>query len=192
MARPLEFDTREALDRVMGVFWRKGYEATSLVDLLNATGLSRSSLYGAFGGKRALFLAGFDHYRQDRAREMEATLAHGPGRTAIEAFFLKIVSAAEANGVSHGCMMINQAIELAPQDPEIRARVQADLQGIEDALARAVERGRRDGSILSRRDARELGRLLALLFPAVQVMARAGGDRSGLQDTLKLALSVLD
>uniref|UniRef100_UPI001CF1B65F TetR/AcrR family transcriptional regulator n=1 Tax=Hymenobacter terricola TaxID=2819236 RepID=UPI001CF1B65F len=66
MARPQEFDTAAALHKAMGVFWRKGYEATSLVNLLEATGLSKSSLYSSFGGKRALFLAAFDAYRQQR------------------------------------------------------------------------------------------------------------------------------
>ena len=63
MARPQEFNTAEALYKAMGVFWSKGYEGTSLADLLEATGLSKSSLYATFGDKRDLFLAAFDCYR---------------------------------------------------------------------------------------------------------------------------------
>jgi TetR/AcrR family transcriptional repressor of nem operon len=69
------------------VFWKKGYEATSLADLLAATGLSKSSLYATFGGKRELFLAAFDSYRGEREREMSEILEGGPARQTIEAFF---------------------------------------------------------------------------------------------------------
>ncbi len=68
MARPQAFNTEEALHGALSVFWRKGYEATSLADLLAATRLSKSSLYATFGDKRSLFLAAFDAYRQARRR----------------------------------------------------------------------------------------------------------------------------
>lgn len=192
MARPQEFDTAEALHQAMGVFWRKGYEATSLVDLLEATGLSKSSLYGTFGGKRELFLAAFDAYRKERALDMGQVLNQGPPRQAIETFFRMVIDVAQAAELSRGCMSINQAVELAPHDPDIQGRVEEDFQRIEDGLTRAIERGQAEGSVKSTRDARGLARLFVVAFPGLQVMMRAGGNKARLDDALRVILSNLD
>ncbi len=192
MARPQEFNTAEALHQAMDVFWRKGYEATSMADLLKAMGLSKSSLYATFGGKRELFLAAFDAYREERGREMHRILKEGPARPAIERFFRKIVTDAENGDSSRGCMSINQAVEMAPRDPEVRSRISHDFAGMEELLTQAIIRGQAEGSVRSIDDARNLARLLVLAFPGLQVMVRAGGDRAQLDDTLNLLLSKLD
>jgi TetR/AcrR family transcriptional regulator, transcriptional repressor for nem operon len=192
MARPQEFNAAEALHKAMGVFWRKGYEATSLVDLLKATGLSKSSLYATFGSKRALFLAAFDAYREEREEDMARLLDGKTARDGIEAFFRMIIADARAPEFSRGCMSINQAVEMAPHDPEVRSRVTADFQLLEDVLASTIGRGQADGDIGSARNARELARLFVLAFPGLQVLVRAGSDPDRLDDTLRVLLSSLD
>lgn len=192
MARPQEFNTAEVLHKAMLVFWRKGYEATSLVDLLEATGLSRSSLYGTFGGKRELFISAFDAYRNERERDMKRVLRQGDARRAIEAFFRMLFANLGAHEPAHGCMSINQGVEMAPHDPEIRARVMEDFRHIEEALTSVIERGQGDGSLTNTRNARELARLLVLAFPGLQVMARVGYAQADLDGALSLLLSNLD
>lgn len=192
MPRPQEFDTTEALHQAMGVFWRQGYEATSLTHLLAATGLSKSSLYATFGGKRELFIAAFDAYRQARARDAHRVLEQGSARQAIEAFFHLLFADVNAVEPALGCMSINQAVELAPRDPEIRQRVVQDLHSIEEALTRATERGQQEGSLTSLRPARDLAKLLVLAFPGLQVMARAGYSRQELDEALQLLLTHLE
>ena len=176
----------------MDVFWCKGFEATSLADLLKATGLSKSSLYATFGGKRELFVAACDAYREERAREMHQILVRAPAREAIEHFFRKIVTDAGNGDTSRGCMSINQAVEMAPRDADIRTRVFQDFALIEGALALAIERGQAEGSVKNTKSALNLARLLVLGFPGLQVMVRAGGDKSLLDETLNLLLSILD
>ena len=192
MARPQEFNSAEALHQAMDVFWRKGYEATSMPDLLDAMGLSKSSLYATFGGKHELFVAAFDAYREERAREMLQILKQNTARQAIERFFRKIVTDAGIGDSSRGCMSINQAVEMAPRDPEIRRRILQDFALIEDSLTDTIERGQAEGSVKSADDALKLARLLVLAFPGLQVMIRAGSDRTRLDDTLNLLLSLLD
>lgn len=192
MSRPQEFDTTEALHHAMRVFWRKGYEATSLTDLLAATGLSKSSLYATFGGKRELFLAAFDAYRQARVRDAQQVLQQQPARHAIGTFFHSLFADVNATEPLLGCMSINQAVELAPHDPAVRERVVQDLQQMEEVLTRALERGQQDGSVASRRPARELAKLLVLAFPGLQVMARAGYSRRQLDEALHLLFTCLD
>src|SRR5688500_8087771 len=114
MARPQEFDTSKVLHNALRLFWQKGYEATSMTDLLEATGLSKSSLYNTFGSKHNLLLSAFDAYREDRRRDMQAVLAQGTARQAIDTFFRMIITDAQAPQFRHGCMSINQAVEMAP------------------------------------------------------------------------------
>ncbi|WP_280643896.1 TetR/AcrR family transcriptional regulator [Brevundimonas intermedia] len=176
----------------MRLFWRKGYEATSMSDLLDATGLSKSSLYSAFGSKHDLMLAAFDAYRLKRRQDMSRMLAQGTGRQGVEAFFHTIVDDAADPEHGSGCMSINQAVELAPYDEGVRRRVEEDLQLIEDGLAQALARGQADGSIGRARPARELAQLLVLGFPGLQVMSRAGLSSSRTSDSLRLLLALLD
>jgi TetR/AcrR family transcriptional repressor of nem operon len=123
---------------------------------------------------------------------MHQVLEHGPARQAIETFFRKIIPDARSPEGSLGCMSTNQAVEQAPHEPKIRKRVEEDFQLIEDALTRTLERGQDDGSVGSKRDARELARLFVVAFPGFHVMVRAGVDRSRLEDALRLLLANLD
>lgn len=192
MARPQEFDRSDVLNRAMHLFWNKGYEATSLTDLLEATGLSKSSLYGSFGDKREFFLEAYDAYREERAHQMELILNSGPARQTIEGFFRQIIEDASKLEFSNGCMSTNQAVELAPHDPLIRHRVETDFKLIEDALTRTIERGQGEGSIKGSVDARKMAKLLVVAFPGIQVMVRAGSDQTRLNDALDLLMSQLD
>lgn len=192
MARHLEFDSNEALHQAMKVFWHKGYEATSVTDLLKATGLSKSSLYATFGGKRDLFLAAFDSYRDARKQEARDVLSQSPARKAIEQFYRLILEGAKVEEFSNGCMSINQAVEMAPHDEDVRVRVKQDFQFMEKALAQTIERGRDDGSIKSHKGARALARILVVAFPGLQVMTRAKCNQERLDEALDLILSLLD
>ena len=192
MARPQAFDKSEVLHNALRVFWQKGYEATSMTDLLEATGLSKSSLYNTFGSKHDLLLAAFDAYREDRQREMQCVLAQGTARQAIDIFFRMIITDAHAPEFRHGCMSINQAVEMAPHDPEIRSRVDEDFQRIEDALTRTIERGQAEGSVKGDRNARQLAQLMVVVFPGLQVLVRAGSNSTRLEEALALLLSYLE
>ncbi len=176
----------------MHVFWSKGYEATSLADILTATGLSKSSLYATFGDKRALFLAAFDAYRKERMAHLERALNDGrPARQSIEAFFREgIAHAAQEHRC--GCMTANEAVELAPHDVDVRRLVAEDFQAVEDAFTRAIERGQADGSIVSREEPRKLARFLVVGLQGLQVMSRARSERSRLDDTVTVMMAALD
>ena len=175
----------------MLVFWRKGYEATSLADLLKATGLSKSSLYATFNSKRDLFLAAFDDYRRARAKDMFSMLSEAPARAAIEKFFRMVISDAwTCNG--EGCMSVNQAVELASTDAEVAIRVRGDLLGMEKLFVHTIVRGQNEGSISLSTPALDLARLLVLAFPGLQVMVRAGWEVTDIEARMRVLLATLD
>jgi TetR/AcrR family transcriptional regulator, transcriptional repressor for nem operon len=193
MARPQEFETREALQIAMRVFWKKGYESTSLADILAATGLSKSSLYATFGDKRELFLAAFDVYRKEHFEYLHRTLNNGqPARQAIETFFRQGVAHSQDETHLYGCMTANQAVELAPHDEEIQRLVAADFQAVEDEFAHAITRGHADGSITSHKEPRALARFLVVSLQGFQVMARAKSDLTRLDDSVTVMMTALD
>ena len=154
----------------MKLFWQKGFVATSLSDLLAATGLSKSSLYATFGSKHELMLSAFDNYRAEREAEMRRVTGDGNARAGILAFFEKIVEDARAEGFE-GCMSINEAVELAPPASEVRERVRQDFATIETILATAMARGATDGSVATRPLPTELESLLTILLPVLLVLA---------------------
>jgi AcrR family transcriptional regulator len=131
MARPREFDEGTVSDAAVLCFWKQGYEATSVRDLVAQTGITAASLYNAFGDKRALYQKALDHYVEasvaDRIRRCEAL----PHRQAIEAFFEDIVKRSLNDRDRKGCMLVNAALDVAPHDPAFRqivAEVPVDIE----------------------------------------------------------------
>lgn len=193
MARPQEFETTEALRNAMHVFWNKGYEGTSLADIMAATSLSKSSLYATFGDKRELFLAAFDVYRKEHLNFLRQTLNNGqPARQSIETFFRQGIAHSQDATHIYGCMTANEAVELAPHDPNIQQLVADDFQAVEDEFARVIRRGQADGSIASHQDIRALARFLVVSLQGFQVMARAKSDLARLEDSVTVLMSALD
>ncbi|UCV17823.1 TetR/AcrR family transcriptional regulator [Ferribacterium limneticum] len=193
MARPREFDKQKALLQAMRLFWSKGYEATSISELLKATGLSKSSLYDTFGSKRELFLEAFDEYRKERMRKLHGYLTQCPTALAsIHAFFEMVVEHARNEEQPFGCMSCNEAAELGPHDVEVQQLVEQDFVGMEDSFALAIERGIQDGSISPTKDARKLARFLCASHQGLQIMARAKTAPQRLDDTLSVMMSVLE
>ncbi len=193
MARPQELETSEVLRKAMRVFWSKGYEAASLNDILQATGLSKSSLYASFGDKRELFLATFDAYRKERLWHLHRILNEGqPARACIESFFRQVLARSQDPASVHGCMTANEAVELAPHDEEIRQLVANDFQAIEEAFAQAIRRGQADGSIARHTEVHALARFLVVNLQGLEVMVRAKTARASLENTVSVMLSALD
>jgi len=148
MARPKAFDREDVLDKATQVFWLKGYEATSIQDLVEATGINRGSLYNTFTDKAGLFGAVLGRYTdRSPARTLVANADDGPPRATIEAFFADLVHIGAADPERRGCLLTNTAVELAPVDAEVAAYVRRALAVMEDALARLVERGQFTGEI---------------------------------------------
>ena len=145
MARPREFDPDTVLERAMTVFWSKGYEATSLDDLCDATRLNRSSLYATFGDKRALFLETLDRYGDRSVERVSALSRPVPIREALAAYLADMIDGIIAGPGRIGCFIGNCAAEVAGHDREVASRVQRNLSRIEavlrGAFAQAKERG---------------------------------------------------
>ena len=191
MARPREFDEEAVLDAAVQCFWSRGYEATSIRDLIKQTGLTGASLYNAFGDKRAFYRRALDHYVQgsigERIRRCEAMKP----RAAIEAFFAEILKRSLEDADHKGCMLVNTALDVAPHDPAFREAVAGVLSRIEAFFLSSIRQGQADGSITSLQTADDLARHLLGVLMGVRVLARVRPEQDLLEGVLRPALALL-
>jgi TetR/AcrR family transcriptional repressor of nem operon len=187
MTRPKEFIPEHALENGMRLLWERGYQATSLNDILSATHLSRSSFYDTFGSKHEFLLAALDRYIDTIGTALLKALQAEGARAAIAGTFLP-----PEHPALRGCFVNNCAIEIAHRDPKASARIQRAFQRIEDAYFEAVLRGQTAGEISRRYDARTLARYLLTNKRGLLAMMQGGLDGEGVKQIGDVVLSVLD
>lgn len=194
MARLKEFNPDEALEKAMQVFWHKGYEATSMEDLLSAMDLNRGSLYATFGGKRELFLKAMDLYCNEGGVGSRFSILHQPG----PALFLirRFIDAMLEFGLSdpqrRGCLITNTVMELAPHEKELGKKLSGRLRMLEEAFTSLLTRAKREGELAKDKDPRALARVLVTMMQGTIVMIKAGIPAAQIRETADAALSILD
>ncbi len=192
MARPKAYDPEEILERATALFWRKGYEATSVADLVKALGVNRGSLYSTFKDKRALFLAALDRYDE---REIGATVRHlrntqGPGRERIQSLFDEVIRGVEERGDRRGCLVCNTAVELAATDPEVTQYVKRSHERLTSAFSVALAADPGYPTEPERRDRR--AHFLTATLMGVHVMAKSGATPDTLRGIVRIAMRGLN
>ncbi|HET9036191.1 MAG TPA: helix-turn-helix domain-containing protein [Myxococcaceae bacterium] len=190
MARPREFDVDEALDRATEVFWARGYEATSVQDLVDALGVNRASLYATFGDKAQLFSAVIQRYRDNvNAVIADALAPPAAGAAAVRAWYMALIRMATQSGGPRGCLLVGALNSCTTIPDELRDQVLAGIRASTDRLQEALAR---DPEIAAREDVRALARFFAAEGHGLAVLARAGVRRQELEAAADVALRVLE
>ncbi len=191
MPRPREFDPELAVDAALDAFRAHGYEATSLPELLEATGVGRQSLYNAFGDKRALFLVCLRRFADAGVGGLAAALGAGPVRQAIRTLLEGTISLPREE-LRRGCFVLNSAAELGERDPEVARLAASTLARQERVFADALRRGVRSGELdLTPRRIEQLSRFLMGSLQALRIVARADPGSPALADIAKTAQQAL-
>ena len=176
----------------MQVFWSQGYEATSVSDLMQAMGLSKSSLYETFGSKHDLFLASLDYYKDNvTAQVRSAAELDAPARQVIVSMFRRAVDRMTDGSGQRGCFLNNCSVEVGPIDPEAAERCWAGLAVMEEAFHRLVTRAQGEGNVAASKDPRQLARYLTGVINGIMVIGKVNPDRAVLDDIAGVALTVL-
>jgi TetR/AcrR family transcriptional repressor of nem operon len=167
MARPLEFDPERARDKALLLFWQKGYQATSLPNLLVAMGISRSSFYAAFSDKRTLFIACLELFAQRTQQVLLKAEADKPPLDALQFFFERHLNGPGRGKASLGCLLVNTVLEMAGVDDDLAETASRHLVDIQHLFERCLLRSGCPGD-----RARELASMLMLLNEGVRVASR--------------------
>ncbi len=181
-----QFDESQVLDAMMRVFWQKGFEATTIDDLVQATGLKRGSLYHAFGDKAGMFCRTLELYRQ----EVQAALLHAlrgdDPRVALTRYFRLLAQAAADPVRPRGCMMqdLQRCCDRLPE--MVAAEAAAETNGLETALFDLFQRARTAGSLAPSADCRALARFYTALARGV-----AGSDPEPIEDVARIGVDLL-
>ncbi|GLQ05281.1 TetR/AcrR family transcriptional regulator [Sneathiella chinensis] len=192
MPRVKCFDREEALQNAMQAFWLKGFEATSVQDLVDCMGINRGSLYDTFGDKRNLFLEVLDHYSQTSLKLAEGMRADGNAREQISAFLHGFMQRNLDDQQNRGCLVTNTAIERSHYDEECAVRVRRHMGTLEAAFEAAIRRGQHAGDIVSTQDAAVLAAFLIGVLQGIRVIAKVNPDENKLRPMVDMALASLD
>src|SRR5258708_16573886 len=158
MAGVKQFDRDEVLGRAMAAFWTRGYEATSIDDLVEATGINRGSLYGTFGDKRRLFLMALDRYWDTVANAMMVELSDADPRRAIEKMFEALIRRSSDPRFPRGCFITNTSLECPTCGDEIARKIAERMGQQETAIYRVLRKAQAQGALNPAHDARALAR----------------------------------
>jgi TetR/AcrR family transcriptional regulator, transcriptional repressor for nem operon len=189
----MEFDPDKAIDIAMEVFWCRGYENTSMTDLLGAMDLSKSSFYQTFGNKRQIFERCLKRYADMLSKNMEKELnAADSGRRFIENLFDTIANTAQQAEGAKGCLMVNSANEFGQRDPAIAISLNEGLLLFTEIFMKAVKRAQSEGEISADADPHAIVNYLHVSVSGLRTMIKAGADIKSAKGTVALILRALD
>jgi TetR/AcrR family transcriptional repressor of nem operon len=190
--RPIEFDPDQVVASAMTAFWSKGYEATSLQDLLDATGLSKSSLYQSFGGKQQLFGRCISAYTDRMVTMLRERLGSSGSATQFIHSVLTEIGSEGAHGQRPvGCLVMNTASEFGQREPVFAEWVDSGISRVRAVMLRAVEQGQRAGEISRSTSAAALADYLMSSIAGLRTMVKAGTPTKKVLGVVDLVVSTL-
>jgi AcrR family transcriptional regulator len=186
--RPRQFDTRRALDAALRLFWRHGYEGTSLAALTRAMGINVPSLYAAFGNKESLFRKALERYLQKPASYLPRALEEPTARRAIRTLFRGAIDMVMNPHHPDGCLLVQGALASGPSAAWARKELSLHRAAAEAAVRRRLERAIAEGDLPTSVDAGRLARYILTVLWGLSVQAAGGATREQLEDVVALAM----
>ncbi|AJK50651.1 TetR/AcrR family transcriptional regulator [Burkholderia plantarii] len=192
LGRPREFELDDAARDAMNVFWDRGYEGASLPDLIAGTGLSRGSLYKAFGDKKGLLLAALDLYMADGLKATADILSQpGAVKAAIRDSLLRYVRLSVGDAGRRGCLVVAMTTEMAAHDAEVAERTGRMFRRLQQLYAGAIVRGQASGEIPDH-DEQVLARFLVCQIEGMRVLGKTGVLEADMLALVDSTMRILD
>ena len=192
MARPTDFDRDTVIQKAQEVFWTKGYNGTSMQDLVDATQLNRSSIYNSFGSKHDLFQETLKDYAKDFDKVMAAIRAEDlNGYDTIEQLYLFLLAQIQMDSCNKGCMLINCKTELANEDEKLGRFLDKNLNQVAISFKDLVTQGQADGSINKGLNPEQTAYYLTSVFHGMRITGLYNKDRKILKGIIKNAMITL-
>lgn len=192
--RSKEFEPAEIAEAAMQVFWRRGYAATSIQDLVDGTGLSRSSLYNTFESKQGLFEEALRRYQTVTSANVELLAGPGPAKTLIRQLLMRIVEDETGDAQLRGCLVANTSLELAGQDEAVAQLVAHNFQRLQTALEKLIQRAQHEQELAADKSPKALAWFFVNTMQGLRVLGKGGPvqqRRECLMDVVDVALAAL-
>jgi AcrR family transcriptional regulator len=186
--RTRQFDVDEALDRALEVFWRKGYEGTSLADLTRSMRINRPSLYAAFGNKEELFRKALDRYQTGPQSFLTEAMAKPTARAVVEAIFSGFIRMQRGRDKARGCLIVCGALACGEEAEPVRQELAQLRQAAVTALRERFERAVQDGDLPEGSDCATLARYIATVLNGLAVQAASGATEKELRLVSAMAM----
>lgn len=192
LGRPLSFDRDEALQKAMLLFWRHGYEATSLTDLTAAMGVTPPSVYAAFGNKKRLFLEAVGRYLSHPSSPQQIMDAEATARDAARALMQGAAAAFTDPASPPGCMLATSAISVSAAAADVQAELASLRNAVEAHLRQRIKRAQTDGELAADIDAEALAGHTTAVIQGMSTLARDGATRDKLVRVVDMAMRAWD
>lgn len=188
VGRPRAFDTEEALDGALRLFWRKGYEGASLADLTRAMGINPPSLYAAFGNKEELFRKALDRYAENYASCMADALEGATARESVERLLRRTAQRLADPDSPKGCLMVQGALSCGEAADPIRQELALRRAAGEAAVKARLERAQKEGDLAVDADPSALARYVTVVMEGMSVHATSGAGLAALDEVVDVAM----
>ncbi len=190
--RPRSFDKDEALKKAMHVFWEKGYEGTSMADLIQSIGMKAPSIYAAFGNKDAIFKEVVAHYLPIISGGQLATLNNTPDiNEAVEKTLDECVRLFSSESNPHTCLIMTAAINASPEHKEHVESLKNLREYYKQAWIKRFERAKHEGQLQNRLNPKEIGEYFVTVIQGMALAAKDGATKDNLVSTAQIAIKIL-
>jgi AcrR family transcriptional regulator len=191
VGRPRSFDPEIVVQHALDRFWSNGFQATSMQDLMDCTGLSKSSLYESFGSKQTLFEHCIASYREERVAKMSQRLAAADSGLSFIRDMLESVAFECRNGSPRGCLVMNTAAEFSQRDPQVARLVAQSITAFSGVFRRAVRQAQAEGDIPRHKDAARLASFIVTNMSGLRTLGKGGASQKTLRSTAQLVIQAL-
>jgi len=192
MARTKDFDENEVLTKAIQVFWLKGYNGTSMQDLVDSLGISRSSLYDTYTDKHTLFMKALESYQNSGAARIQDIIDNsGSAKETVKRLLELATTELLDDKEQKGCFMVNAEVEVASHDAAVNSLVCKNDQQMEEAFYQVIQKGKDSGEIKNQQDARALARFIFNSVKGMRVTAKSITDKAVFDDIITLTISIL-
>ena len=190
MGRSKEFEERVVLQKAMELFWKQGYEKTSLSDLVEHMGIHRRSLYDTFGDKHTLFLKAIDLFGEFINSRLKSEISRAEtAKQALQFIFDFVIEGNEDRPL--GCLFVNSATELAPRDKEVDEKTEEAFMQTEHLLADLIRKGQQTGEFTCDYDAEVLAESIHNTLLGIRVLARTSASKDKLHRIANFSVAIL-
>jgi TetR/AcrR family transcriptional repressor of nem operon len=192
MPRKKEFDPDKALAKAMSIFWRLGYENTSLDLLLREMGIAKQSLYDTFGDKRGLYMQALAYYRRQTNDGLRRLFSASRPVKEVFAKILFGLSSESREQHERGCLLLSANLERDTSDAALASFLRDNQLEVEEVFRQALLRAQKAGDLSRKADAKALARFFTVTIQGMRAMARVRSDRQSLEQVARVALAALD